>query len=177
MAKITLARAFIVRKRLINEIQALHRTLYSTKVQRRNEESSLIDGKFFKDLLKELQDKRARLVDLNTAIDRANAESARPILNKIEAEKQNLSLYDAILARVKAFEPISKEFDVYKFNEKTKQLGDTVTYENKLIVSDASSTYEDAVKEWTELYENKVKEVQDLEDKLSEVNASTLIEF
>lgn len=175
MAKITLARAFVVRKRLINEISTLHRTLYSTAVQRRKEENSLVDGKSFKDLLKELQDKRAHLVDLNTAIDRANAESARPILNKIEAEKQNLSLYGAILERVREFEPVSKEFDAYKFNEKTKQLGDYVTYENKLIVSDGA--FEDAVKEWTELYENKVKEIQDLEDKLSEVNASTLIEF
>ncbi len=175
MAKITLARAFVVRKRLINEIQTLHRTLYSTAVQRRKEENSLVDGKCFKDLLKELQDKRARLVDLNTAIDKANAESARPILNMIEAEKQNLSLYGIILERVRAFEPVSKEFDAYKFNEKTKQLGDYVTYENKLIVSDG--TFEDAVKEWTDLYENKVKEIQDLEDKLSEVNASTLIEF
>jgi len=175
MAKITLARAFVVRNRLINEIQTLHRTLYGTTVQRRIEESSLIDGKSFNDLLKELQDKRARLVELNTAIDKANAESARPILNKIEAEKQNLSLYDITLEKVKTFEPVSKEFDPYKFNEKTKQLGDTVTYENKLIVSDGA--YEDAVKEWTENYENKVKEIQDLEDKLSEVNASTLIEF
>lgn len=175
MAKITLARAFVVRKRLINEIQTLHRTLYSTTAWCRKEESRLINGKSFKDLLKELQDKRANLVALNTAIDRANAESARPILNMIEAEKQNLSLYGAILERVRVFEPVSKEFDSYKFNEKTNQLGDYVTYENQLIVSDGS--YEDALKEWTELYENKVKEIQDLEDKLSEVNASTLIEF
>lgn len=175
MAKITLARAFVVRKRLINEIQTLHRTLHCTEAWRRKEESPLINGKSFKDLIKELQDKRANLVALNTAIDRANAESARPILNKIEAEKQNLSLYGVILERVKQFEPISKEFDSYKFNEKTKQLGDYITYENQLIVSDGS--HEDALKEWTELYENKVKEIQDLEDKLSEVNASTLIEF
>lgn len=175
MAKITLARAFVVRKRLINEISALHRGLYATSVQRAKEESPLINGKSFKDLLQELQDKRASLVALNTAIDKANAESARPILNKIEAEKQNLSLYAVILERVKQFEPVSKTFDSYKYNEKTKQLGDYVTFENQLIVSNGS--HEDAIKEWTELYENKVKEIQDLEDKLSEVNASTLIEF
>lgn len=167
MAKVTLARAFVVRKRILKDIGLLCAKAQMTKpIYEKGKEDKKVDVDGYIETIVSL---RKSLVELNNAIDVANASGPRKIINEIEACKQNISTYSNAAANVSGFEPVKKVWDPYKFNSQTKQLGDYTTIEYVLCGKNAEY--------WQELEANERDRLLELEDKLAEANASTMVDL
>ena len=137
MAKITLARAFVLRGFFRKTISELDREI------RAEDLTSEIDTteEFFKDESTEKEndtklDKlielylkaQAYLEQLNNEIDNANnrvinGKSTRHYLNLIECLKERRRLYTDLQSDLTDFHEVKKEFDAHEFNPDTKQLG------------------------------------------------------
>lgn len=140
MAKITLARAFVLRGFFRKTISELDREI------RAEDLTSEIDTteEFFKDESTEKEndtklDKlielylkaQAYLEQLNNEIDDANnrvinGKSTRHYLNLIECLKERRRLYSDLQSDLTDFHEVKKEFDAHEFNPDTKQLGRVV---------------------------------------------------
>ncbi|MBQ8022908.1 MAG: hypothetical protein IJ254_01415 [Succinivibrio sp.] len=140
MAKITLARAFVLRGFFRKTISELDREI------RAEDLTSEIDTteEFFKDESTEKEndtklDKlielylkaQAYLEQLNNEIDNANnrvinGKSTRHYLNLIECLKERRRLYTDLQSDLTDFHEVKKEFDAHEFNPDTKQLGRVV---------------------------------------------------
>lgn len=140
MAKITLARAFVLRGFFRKTISELDREI------RAEDLTSEIDTteEFFKDesTEKENDSKLDKLIELylkaqayleqlNNEIDDANnrvinGKSTRHYLNLIECLKERRRLYSDLQSDLTDFHEVKKEFDAHEFNPDTKQLGRVV---------------------------------------------------
>ncbi len=140
MAKITLARAFVLRGFFRKTITELNREIRSEDL------TSEIDTteEFFKDENTEKGNdtKLDKLIDLylkaqgyleqlNNEIDDANnrvidGKSTRHYLNLIECLKERRRLYSDLQSDLTDFQEVKKEFDEHEFNPDTKQLGRVV---------------------------------------------------
>lgn len=181
MAKITLTRAFILRSRLIKKIKEFQdATISDTK----NTVINVTNGeKASKDSLlacfDKLRDMRHQLVELNSLIDEANAKGPRRIINAIEALKQDKNFLSYALRKVEGYEPEKFEWDSRLFNEKTQELGDTKVIKYAYVGGgiDNGVPGPGEIREyWTNLFEEKKKEIENLEDQLAEANAKTFID-
>lgn len=137
MAKITLARAFVLRGFFRKTITELNREIRSEDLTSQIDENEA----FFKDenTEKENDTKLDKLIDLylkaqgyleqlNNEIDDANnrvidGKSTRHYLNLIECLKERRRLYSDLQSDLTDFQEIKKEFDEHEFNPDTKQLG------------------------------------------------------
>ena len=132
MAKITLARAFVLRGFFRKTISELDREIRAEDLTSEIEDSK----SFFK---KENDTKLDKLIglylkaqgyleQLNNEIDDANnrvidGKSTRHYLNLIECLKERRHLYSDLQSDLTDFQEIKKEFDEHEFNPDTKQLG------------------------------------------------------
>jgi len=168
MARITLAKAFVFRKRLTKEIDEIESKIrYAEVVLKEDEPHFDYNGLTLDSAISRLIDRRKALSILNSAIDKANATSARPMLNEIEIEKRNLKLYSFLAAKQKTYVPVKKVFDEHEYNSQTNQLGAMV--EVKFVL--------DIERDYTSLAKDTERKIQDLEDSLSDINASVFVEF
>lgn len=168
MARITLAKAFVLRKRITKEIDEIESKIrFAEIVLREGEPNFNYNGMTFDEAVSRFLTRRKALSILNSAIDKANAESARPILNEIEIEKRNLKIFSFFAAKQEAYVPVKKVFDEHEYNPQTNQLGAMV--EVKFIL-DTEIDFSSWAKEAT-------KKIQDLEDNLSDINASVFVEL
>lgn len=137
MAKITLARAFVLRGFFRKTISELDREIRAEDLTSEIEDSK----SFFKDesTEKENDTKLDKLIglylkaqgyleQLNNEIDDANnrvidGKSTRHYLNLIECLKERRHLYSDLQSDLTDFQEIKKEFDEHEFNPDTKQLG------------------------------------------------------
>lgn len=137
MAKITLARAFVLRGFFRTTISELDREIRAEDLTSEIEDSK----SFFKDesTEKENDTKLDKLIglylkaqgyleQLNNEIDDANnrvidGKSTRHYLNLIECLKERRHLYSDLQSDLTDFQEIKKEFDEHEFNPDTKQLG------------------------------------------------------
>ncbi len=140
MAKITLARAFVLRGFFRKTITELNREIRSEDLTSEIDENK----KIFNDenTEKENDTKLDRLIDLylkaqgyleqlNNEIDDANnrvidGKSTRHYLNLIECLKERRRLYSDLQSDLTDFQEVKKEFDEHEFNPDTKQLGRVV---------------------------------------------------
>ena len=168
MAKITLAKAFVLRKRLTKEIDEISsKVSFAEVILREGDPNFNYNGMTLDSAVSRLITRRKALSFLNSAIDRANAESARPILNNIEIEKRNLKTYSVLANKQKAYIPVKKVFDEHEYNPQTNQLGAMI--EVKFVL--------DTAKDYSSLMKETEKKIQDLEDNLSDINASVFVEL
>jgi hypothetical protein len=168
MARITLAKAFVLRKRITKEIDEIESKIrYAEVILREGEPNFNYNRMTLDSAVSRLITRRKALSTLNSAIDKANAESARPILNEIEIEKRNLKLFSFLAAKQKAYVPVKKVFDEHEYNPQTNQLGAMI--EVKFLL--------DTEKDYTSLAKDTEKKIQDLEDNLSDINASVFVEL
>lgn len=137
MAKITLARAFVLCGFFRKTISELDREISAEDLTSEIEDSK----SFFKDesTEKENDTKLDKLINLylkaqgyleqlNNEIDDANnrvidGKSTRHYLNLIECLKERRYLYSDLQSALTDFQEIKKEFDEHEFNPDTKQLG------------------------------------------------------
>ncbi len=137
MAKITLARAFVLRGFFRKTISELDREIRAEDLTSEIEDSK----SFFEDesTEKENDTKLDKLIELylkaqgyleqlNNEIDDANnrvidGKSTRHYLNLIECLKERRHLYSDLQSALTDFQEIKKEFDEHEFNPDTKQLG------------------------------------------------------
>ena len=105
--------------------------------------------------------------DLNTAIDAANAQGPRSYLNRIETTRRKMNLLKFLSEKQECFKPEEKYYDSYEYNPDTKCLGiyKTRHYER---LSDS---------DFKALFETEKKNLQLLEDNLSDENSKTFITF
>lgn len=138
MAKITLARAFVLRGFFRKTITELDREIRAEDLTSEIDENET----FFKDENTKNDTKLDKLIDLylkaqgyleqlNNEIDDANnrvidGKSTRHYLNLIECLKERRRLYSELQSDLTDFQEVKKEFDEHEFNPDTKQLGRVV---------------------------------------------------
>ncbi len=140
MAKITLARAFVLRGFFRKTITELNREIRSEDLTSEidenkktfNDENTEKENDTKLDKLIELYLKaQGYLEQLNNEIDDANnrvidGKSTRHYLNLIECLKERRRLYSDLQSDLTDFQEVKKEFDEHEFNPDTKQLGRVV---------------------------------------------------
>lgn len=173
--KITLAKAFIIRKRLINNIRKLDLQLREWYPWVKEGEDPEREGKTFDSVVGELLAMREKLMELNNKIDEANADSGRKILNEIEMKKNNISIFNAIAGNIRQFEEETRIMDPTVFNERTNSFGNVVY--NKYVLTCTPNNKKDALKFYLDKVEKLTEEIQALEDELASVNATVFIEY
>lgn len=182
MAKITLAKALKLRKRVrvsldsFRSVGLVYREEEGNKPTYRGFES-------FNDYFKNYLEASKVLVDLNTKIDEANVQkvsvtnfaepvSVRFLLNTVENSKHLIPHYNNILSQKENYDkkPTAKEFNQYLYNQDTKNLGvyETVKY---------GCVVDMGVKELQSKIDEVVKTIRDAEDGISELNAKITIEL
>lgn len=138
MAKITLARAFVLRGFFRKTITELDREIRAEDLTSEIDENET----FFKDENTKNDTKLDKLIalylkaqgyleQLNNEIDDANnrviaGKSTRHYLNLIECLKERRRLYSELQSDLTDFQEVKKEFDEHEFNPDTKQLGRVV---------------------------------------------------
>ena len=172
MRKINLTRAFTLRKRLrtiltdiskrINfaNVGRLDTTVYpDDKVVKSTEKDFDYKGLNLQDTYELLLKGNDYMLTLNNLIDKANVEHARPIINELENEKSKISL-------LKNLSDTANEFTETK-----------TAYENVGTVVLVTRNYVRTNDyDWNNAYNECKKNVVKLEDKLSEVNATTMFD-
>ena len=171
--EITLAKAFVVRKRLERKMEQLYHNIINENIIYEVSENS--ENKNFDAL--ERYEKYVLYTDLmsqiNTAIAIANVKGdqqncAKSILTQIEALKSQEKIATRYREKLERFEPVRKVFDPHVFNKNTNTLGDdVVNYYNVVINAQNIADNEKVL----------MKRIQDLEDKLSEVNHTVKVEL
>ena len=140
MAKITLARAFVLRGFFRKTITELDREIRAEDLIDEIDKSGLLSkdensektGDTKLDKLIELYLKaQGYLEQLNNEIDDTNnrvidGKSTRHYLNLIECLKERRRLYSDLQSDLTDFQEVKKEFDEHEFNPDTKQLGRVV---------------------------------------------------
>lgn len=182
MAKITLAKALKLRKRVrvsldsFRSVGLVYREEEGNKPTYRGFES-------FNDYFKNYLEASKVLVDLNTKIDEANVQkvsvtnfaepvSVRFLLNTVENSKHLIPHYNNILSQKENYDkkPTAKEFNQYLYNQDTKNLGAYETVKYGCVV-------DMGVKELQSKIDEVVKTIRDAEDGISELNAKITIEL
>lgn len=172
MIKISLARAFIIRKRIKDEVEHLIQKLQYADLRISTEDFPKAEDRIdirndYSETLNTYLSYSNILADFNTAIDAANAQGPRSYLNKIEVLRRRLNLFERIAAQQSGLRLEERYYDSYEYNEQTKQLG---IYKTRV--------YEKATDvDFVKMTEDTKKELQKLEDSLSEENAKTFITF
>lgn len=169
--KISLARAFIIRKRLKNDLDNLSRELTVSEMSLNAEDYTPIELDGVKT---DFANKLAKFVslsnvfaDFNTAIDAANAHGPRSYLNRIETTRRKMNLFKFLGDKLENFKAEQKCYDSYEYNPDTKALG---VYKTRHYVKRSDSDFK-------AMFEEEKKNLQFLEDSLSDENSKTFITF
>lgn len=164
----TLAKAFVVRKRLNSEFIKISDKLDNTplwfEVGKAEEEAAAqsFDGDYEK-----MVEFSNVISELNAAIDKANGDSqARKIIAEISEAKILLSKTEKFGREAKRFVASKDIFDNYKYNENGER-GTYVTHNYKM---STSMDFEKLAKDYK-------KKIRKLEDQLSEENAKTIVKI
>lgn len=173
MKKISLARAFVIRKRMKSELDSLYNALlyadlrydFAEYEQYSDKETEIKNN--YSDVFNKFEALTALFSNFNTEIDLANAKGPRAILNQIEVSKRKQNLYRQLSNNQSNLKLKETVWDNYKFNEKTQSFGD-----NKEILYGAITDVN-----YTNLYEASIKATQKLEDDLADINSQTFIEL
>lgn len=166
--KVSLTRAFIIRKRILSKLGEdfdLIRFYQMKEVKGSDELAN--KKKEFEALRVEIENLGALYGVVNTAIDKANSQGPRAILNNIEVLKTRKRFYQSVANNQSGLELTEKVFDAYKFNEKTKALGDYEITEYEPITN----------LDFKEIVKTLEKDIQSLEDSLADENAKMYITF
>lgn len=182
MAKITLAKALKLRKRVRVNLDSF-RTVGLVYRKEEGNEPTYRGFDSFKDYFKNYLDAQKILAELNTKIDEANVQrvsitnfdepvSVRLLLNTIENSKHLVPHYNNILNQKENFDkkPSEKEFNQYLYNQDTKSLGayETVNY---------GCVVDMEVKDLKSELDKVIKTIRDAEDGISELNAKITIDL
>lgn len=167
----TLAKAFTVRKRitkehsrLLNELSDLPKTITHRNGELQKEVQNINAMEVYNKVVKV----RELLTRMNIEIAIANSKGPKEILTKLDLLKEAIRVVNRYKNAMDSIVPVSKEWDSRQYNSETGQLGAYV----EVAVDPIPSAVEVSNKE-SELK----KEIQDLEDKLSELNFSIKLEF
>jgi len=180
MSKITLSKAFVIRKRLLKSIADKTKELLSSGESFFVEEGKKLPKIQAKERVEEINKIRAKLVNLNNLIDKANATGPRDIINKIEGLKEEKRLASSVVAKISGYTPEIEQYDSNLYNEKTGQNG---AYRIRKFIFTAGSPYansvstDEAIDDWSAYLSSFDKEIEKAEDELAELNASTFIDF
>lgn len=180
MSKINLSRAFTLRKRLrsvVNEITERLRngsvivhvsTIYpNDTVLETGDKDFDYKGLNLMDTYKLLLEANEHMVQLNNIIDNANVPEARSIINEIEGEKGIVGVLNNFAEENKNFKESSSKFEPLFEDIVRSTKGGVVTKNYK-----KACDYD-----WEKEAADCKKRIISLEDKLSEVNASTIVEI
>lgn len=171
---VTLARAFIYRKRfskIVNKAEALltSRAIFSEE----SEVNALKERKkrlAFDELLAFYEKAQDHLVKINTEMDLANncvvdGRTPRSYINELEGLKERLKLYLNFAEKADKYRATVEEFDEHVFNPKTKELGCKV---EKKYVMNTSRDFEAGCLELR-------KKIRIAEDNLAVINARVFL--
>ena len=177
MAKINLTRAFTLRKRLrtfLNDITTSlsyanvgrldHKTYPDSKIVKSNEKEYEYNGLNLQDAYELLLKGNEYMVTLNNLIDKANVEYARPVINELESEKSKIHLLSLLSQSAKNFVESDTSYESYGLSRDNNMVLITNSYVR-------TNNYD-----WTNAYNECRKNVVKLEDKLSEVNSTTMFD-
>lgn len=156
-------KSFVVRNRLKAYISELTSTLRNTSIVSESDESrdwTETDGVSYDALFDRLIGAKNALGALNCAIDEANV-AVRPLLNAVESYKAQLASVSPVTAKIRSTKLVQKERD---YNED----GKVVTIEKNYKFDIDKDKY---IKFEKELQKN----IRDLEDQISEKNATTQV--
>ena len=160
---VSLARAFTIRSRTMKEISEVGKDISLNNLKVSSDSDFSLN-----DTIEKILCLRDKLAKINSVIDEANVRSgARDILNQIEITKKNIGLFSCLAETKKGFSTETKEFDSHEFNPSTNTLGAYVVKHWKLSFDEKYVAKLDEMK----------KRLNELEDKLSEINASTTVEL
>lgn len=182
MAKITLAKALKLRKRVRTSLDSFK----SVGLVYRDEEGNKPTYRgfnSFNDYFKNYLKASGVLVELNTKIDEANVQkvpatnfdepvSVRMLLNITENSKHLIPHYNNILSQKENYDkkPTAKEFNQYLYNQDTKNLGAYETVKYGCVV-------DMDVKELQSDLDGVIKTIRNAEDGISELNAKITVEL
>lgn len=181
MAKITLLKAFTLRKRLRtiidNIIGELREAQTFIKVSSKYPDGYIISGNekpfdhnglSLLDTYKLLNTANGHMLTLNNLIDEANVVHARKIINELELEKGKAGMLKRLASNRKNFSESVSEYQV---------ISDSVIGSDTArgLVTTKYQLTDDF--DWIKEAENCRKKIVKLEDKLAEANASTQIEI
>ena len=182
MAKVSLAKAFVVRSRLKSKIDFLSNSLLLSEVTHlassvyedgnntmvaAEAKPATINGLSLDETYLTFIKGSGYLAVLNSAIDETNAVSSRKILNEIQTIKRQYHVTERFSNQVEKAQLKSVEYDSRQFNALTKETGCKVTHFYKL---DTSLDYKKLGKELK-------KKLEALEDELSEQNIKQKVEI
>lgn len=159
----TIAKGFVVRKRINNEIEKATNALYNSKIRIFEKDGQLqkVDCDVAADF-KHYSTLTDMLAKINVAISVANTKGPKEILAEIEQLKHALKITDRIKKEVESLISYSyEEWDHRKFNKDTQQLGAYVNITERLV---------NGAIEVADEHECILRKIQNLEDKLQEMN-------
>lgn len=155
-----LTKAFIERNRLKKYISDLTDILNSTPVyhDKKLGERDWGLSKSIDAQIENIINAKQYLGILNTAIDKANAKEARVLLNKIESIKSSLATVSKVLETAN--------------NVQQKEI--SYNYDTQCVIERAVDVDVSKLNTTKKCFE---KQIRDLEDKIAEVNSSTLLDI
>ena len=182
MAKITLLKAFTLRKRLRSIIDNITEELRGARtffeVSSTYPDGSVISGKdkaFDYNGLSLLETYNLltaasnHMLELNNLIDEANAVHARKVINELELEKNKVGMLRALGNNRKRYSETVSEYQIFSESVRGGASGANGIVTTKYKLTDDF--------DWAQESENCRKRIVKLEDKLAEVNASTTLEL
>lgn len=180
MGKTSLLKAFTLRKRLRSIITTISDNLSDApvyihvsstypdgQVVEHNKKPFEYKGRNIEETYSLLLEAEKNMVILNNLIDEANVKEARKYINELEMTKANVSMLESFAKEKKRFAETVSTYDSSFYDEAKEKRGGIITNRYTL-VSDF---------DWAEEARNCKKKIVKLEDKLSEINATTVVEI
>ena len=179
MAKINLTRSFTLRKRLRTIVNKLENQLNAAttyvKVSVTYPDGSVVEtsdkpfnykNKGLIETYKLLEQGNNFIITLNNLIDEANVLHARKVINELEVEKSRVSLLHHFVSDKSFFSETTKKFENFYMPDGKTSIKGIVTTNFKLI--------DDT--DWEKMEEDCKKKIILLEDKITELNSTTIFE-
>lgn len=180
MNKVNLTRAFTLRKRLrtiVTEITEklkgastfilVSSTYPNNQVFKSGEKPFNYKGMDIQGAYNHLLTANKNIVTLNNIIDNANVPEARAVINEIEAEKNRVSVLNKFANDNKNFKESVSRFEKFVYDDVSKLQGGVVTETYKKVSSF----------DWEKEADLCRRKIVSLEDKLSDINSSTMVEI
>lgn len=184
MTKISLARAFILRKRLRDTTNNLERefekapnshfckeiappsiSILESDLQKAEEPYSY-KGMSYDEIYDKFEKSLSLLSDFNSIIDKVNADKPRALINKIESLKSRIPVINYAITENKAFKDEERSYNSSIYNNISNEMG---VYTTRIFEKDTN-------KDWEEELSKVKKEILKLEDELSEVNTTIRVD-